>query len=541
MAEPLAADLRITLASGDAAVATVSPASTSILAGQTSAEVTVTACSTCPTDDPARQDEALGNTVIVAISPRGTVSAVVSVSDPVAGRDVTAFQQVGAAVSQAPSLGYVVLPAGRTLATVIQLLAAQAAASTPVSVFSSNPLVATASASAVQSGEQTTTLRVDAIADGVTTITLRAGDDVRAVTVIVGTPPAGFTPIALAPIVGASVVAAPSVGQLVLPAGQGTQTIVTVLNAPLAGSTPLPVSVASSNPSVATATGSPVVPGSLVTTLTITAVADGVAELTLRAGGAVRSIVIVVGTPSPDRTPPVLALPVGASVTGFPFIGKAFVPTAQGVTLGVLFLSEARPTATQVSITSNRTDIASVSQATVSIAAGGLTVPLSLSTGAAGSATLTLRAGDIVREFEIVVGSAPTPSNAPVIAALPIGASVVPLPGTGRVAVTPGAPVVATLGVSVVTSAVASNRPVTVTTSNAAVVSLGGGGSSVTLVLPGNATVLLLGISTSGTIGAAVLTIEIDGVRRELLVVVGDVPASQLPAMTAPVVGVRVP
>lgn len=540
LAQPLTSDLSIALSSGNAAVATVSPASVSIPAGQTSAEVTVTACSTCPTEDPARPDEALGNTAIIAASARGTASAVVSVSDPVAGRDVTAFEQVGASVSQAPSLGYVLLPAGRTQVTLVQALGAPAATLTPVTVSSSNPAVAVGIATPVQPGEQTASLTIEAVADGVATITLRAGSDVRAVTVIVGTPPAGFTPLALAPIVGASVVAAPSVGQVVFAAGQSAETTVTLLSLPHVGPTPLPVTVTSSQPGVATASASPVAPGSQVTTLSIAALANGTAELTLRGGDSVRSILVVVGTPTADRTPPVLALPVGASVTGFPFVGKAFVPAAQGVNLGVLFLPEARQAPTTVTVTSNRTDVVAVTQPSVSIPAGQLTVPLALATGAAGSATLTMRAGDIVREFEIVVGSGPTPSNAPVIAAMPVGASVVPLPGVGRLAVRPGAPVAVTLGVPVVGSAAASDRTVTVTTSDATVVSLGGGGSSVTLVLPAGATALNLGISTSGATGVAVLTIEVDGVSRELLVVVGDVPASQQPALSAPVIGVKV-
>jgi hypothetical protein len=38
----------------------------------------------------------------------------------------------------------------------------------------------------------------------------------------------------------------------------------------------------------------------------------------------------------------------------------------------------------------------------------------------------------------------------------------------------------------------------------------------------------------------ALLTFEFEGERRELLVIVGDPPASEIPVLTAPVVGVEV-
>ena len=193
-----------------------------------------------------------------------------------------------------------------------------------------------------------------------------------------------------------------------------------------------------------------------------------------------------------------------------------------------------------MTLVSSNPGVAAVDQPNVVIPAGERMLPLRLASGAAGTARIRITAPDLVREFEVVVGSAPPPANAPVIAANPVGVSIVPLPGVARLGVTPGAPVSKTLGVVVVSSASAADRTARVTTSNASVVSVGGGGSSVTLTLPANATVLPLGIATSGATGAAVITIEIDGVKRELLIVVGDVPPSQQPAITAPVIGVTV-
>ena len=229
-----------------------------------------------------------------------------------------------------------------------------------------------------------------------------------------------------------------------------------------------------------------------------------------------------------------------------PFIGKAFLPTAQTVGLGVLFLAEARSTPTVVTIASNSPSVASVAPSQVTIPAGGRMLQLGITSGAAGTATLTLTAadlaeGDRVRQFDVVVGSAPTPSNAPVITAAPVGVSIVPLPGIGRLGVTASAPVTGTVSVQLVNAASGADRVVTVRTSNAAVVAVGSvGSSSTTVTLPAGSKVLPLSLVTSGTAGAVVITFEVDGVQTQMLVVVGDVPPSQQPAVTAPVIGVRV-
>ena len=542
LAEPAAADVAIALSSGNAAVATVSPSNVSIQAGQRSVNVTVTACATCPNDDSSRADEALGNTSIVATSSRGTVASIVSVSDPVAGRSVTAFDLTGVAIARAPSIGQIVLPAGRSFGTLVQVMSSAAGATTTVAVFSSNPSVATATASPVQAGQVSTTVDVQSLSEGVTTLTLRAGDEVRSLVVVVGNPAPGQTPPVLAMPVGFSVIAAPSVGQLVLAAAQNAQTLVSVLSAALAGNTPLAVSVSSSNPAVATGTATAIQPGSQSTTLSIAAVANGRAVLTLRAGDAVRSVTIVVGTPTPDQTPVFFAQAVGVNVVGTPFIGKAFVPAAQGgVNIGVLLLPESRAVPTSVSLSSSNPAVAAVAQASVVIPAGERVVPLTINSGANGTARITIRTSDLIREFDVVVGSGPTPSNAPVIAALGVGVSVAPLPGMGRLGVAPGAPVTATLGVQVVSVAGAADRVVTVRSSNAAVVAVGAVGvSSTTATLPAGAKAAPISLVTSGAVGTAVITFEVDGVQTQMVVVVGDVPASQQPAITAPVLGVKV-
>ena len=59
-------------------------------------------------------------------------------------------------------------------------------------------------------------------------------------------------------------------------------------------------------------------------------------------------------------------------------------------------------------------------------------------------------------------------------------------------------------------------------------------------MIDAGAQVLNLQLSIVGTEGVSLLTFEFEGQRRELMVIVGNPPASGIPALTAPVVGVQV-
>jgi hypothetical protein len=67
-----------------------------------------------------------------------------------------------------------------------------------------------------------------------------------------------------------------------------------------------------------------------------------------------------------------------------------------------------------------------------------------------------------------------------------------------------------------------------------------GGGATATGTVNAGEQVLQLQVVVSGTEGAALLTLEFDGQRRELIIIVGNPPASEIPAVTAPVVGIRI-
>jgi hypothetical protein len=102
-----------------------------------------------------------------------------------------------------------------------------------------------------------------------------------------------------------------------------------------------------------------------------------------------------------------------------------------------------------------------------------------------------------------------------------------------------GNPSAATLGIPLLDAAAIAATVVTITSSNPSVASVGGSATTVVQIEPGEQ-VLQLPISIAGVPGAALLTLEFNGTRRELVVVVGNPAASQIPAVTAPPVGVQV-
>ncbi len=528
LSQPATADTPVTVTSSNPAVA--SATTSTITAGQQVTTLSITTGSD-------------GVAVLTLRAGDEVRSVTVFVGTPPADQTPIALAPaVGLAIALPPSAGQVLTTADRDVSTVVTILSAPAEVDTPVTVTSSNPAVATATASTILAGQQVTTLSINALTDGVTVLTLRAGSEVRSLTVFIGTPPPNQTPISFAPAVGVSIALPPSAGQVITAAAQTFTVTVTVLDAPLSGATPLAVSVTTSASGVATATASAVQPGQQVTTLTITSGSEGTAVLTLRAGTSVRSVTVIVGTPAPNQTPIVFAPAVGISMPGLPFVGQASAPIGTTVTLGIVLLPAPAGANTNVNVVSNNSTVAQVVNPTVVIPAGGRVATIEVVTGAAGTARLTLESNGLTREFTILVGGSPAPSQTPVAAAPAVGISVVPDPASnsGRVIAPSGTPLTPTIGVQLLTTPRADAVSVTVTTSNPSVVSLGAGNSAV-VTLDAGSLVLPVTFSTTGAEGAALLTFEFDGVRRELLVVVGNPPASQLPAVVAPVVGVQVP
>jgi len=382
-------------------------------------------------------------------------------------------------------------------------------------------------------------LSIEAGVDGVAVLTVRAGSEVWSVTVFVGTPPPGRTPLTLARPVGVSIPLAPSAGQVVIAASTTSGLTVQLLTEALNSQVPLPVSVISSNPAVATATATSIQPGQETTTLSITTGVPGTAVLTLTAGTTVRSFTVYVGTPAPAQTPLTFARAVGVSVQAVSLGQRVSAPLGGQVTLGVVVLPVPASGTKTIAVSTTNASVVQVVNATVTIAGGSQVAVLDLITGSAGTATLTLTGDGITETITIDIGIAPAPNRTPPLAARSVGVSVVPSPSAGRVIAPAGAPSGGVLGVQLIRTARAADVIVNVTSSNPNVATVSGAAST-SLVLQAGNLVVPVSLATSGLAGSTVLTFEFEGERVELLVVVGNPPAGQVPPIVAPVVGVQV-
>jgi hypothetical protein len=417
----------------------------------------------------------------------------------------------------------------------VAVLSAPAAVSTNVSITSTNPEVATATAGSIAAGGQVAELTIVTGQAGTATLFVRAGSDVRSVTVIVGSPAASALPVVLAPPVGVGMRNPPIVGTAIAAPGAQSTLIIGLLASPATGDTPF--TVESTNPGVATAAPGLIPAGSQTANLTIAAHANGVATLILRAGDTVSAFTVIVGTPAPGTTPLSVAPPVGATVRPPPSVGGVFAPMGVSRTISIRVLDAPAAEPTPVSVSSSDGSVVTVGAPAI-VPAGQQVVDLTLSTGAGGSATLMVEALGRRFAFDVVVGSDPTPRS-PTIGAPLVGASVVAAPSLGRIIAPANVGSTPTIVVPLLTSAAPGPISVSVRTSNTAIVGVGPD-PIVTLTIEPSAQVVSVPLSIVGTEGAALLTFEFEGQRRDLIVVVGDPPASQLPAVTSPVVGVQV-
>jgi hypothetical protein len=485
--------------------------------------------------DAAIGGAAEGATSVVGRSSHGDAGAIVAVSPLRSGSTQLAFAPaVGVALPQPAAVAVVALKAGAVQTLIVDLLAAVTGSATPVTVTSSNTSIVTASADPIPGGSRAAQLVIRAGANGVATLIVRAGDRAVAITVFVGPPPPGLVPPIVAAPVGFAIVNPPNAGRIVMTAGRQTVVSIAVLAAPATGVTP--VTVSTSAASVATATAGDIQPGETVTQLTVNAAADGVATLIVRAGGEVRTVTIFVGTPPPGSTPIAFADAVGVSVIALPTIGKAFAPANASRTVVIALFDTPVATDTLVTVTSSDPAIVSAASPAV-VPAGGQSVQLTLVTGGNGLATLTLEGGGLRRQLLIESGRDPTPRTSQPIVAAPVAFSLRPNGSAGGIVGPKDAVASATVTVPLLAAAAGGPTPVHVTSSNTQV-ALVAGGAAVDVVMNAGEQVVNLSLLTTGTEGAAVITFEFGGERRELLVIVGA--PTQIPAVTAPAVGVRI-
>ncbi len=513
----LTTDLTIQLSVVDSAVATVPSASVVLTAGQTEVVVPVTGVST-------------GATTVAMTSERGNAWAVASVS-PVVAKTLSAdAAQVGVVIVPGRLLGQVFTRVNGQQTLVVPILASPAAADIPIAISSTNSAVASVPGSvSIAQGSRTATITIVAGAAGTATLTLRVGNELVQLTVVVGNPPAGTAPPTFAAPVGVVLLAPPSAGRLfTAPAGQSTFGV-TLLSSPAAADAS--VSVSSSNASVVSVAGPVTVPaGSRVATVSIVTGVPGTATLTFRIGSETRALTVVVGPPEPGTEPPIVARPVGLVLLAPPSAGRLITPPSTQSAFTLQLLSTAAAGVTPVTVSTSDANVASVS-GSVAIAAGARTASVTIVTGVQGTATLTFRAGTETRQLTIVVGT-PAPGTEPPVIAGPVGIVLLQQRVLGTVFTSAGGQ--PNVNVTLLSNPASTPTAVAVSTTDPNVASVSG----TPVVAAGGRTVALHVVT--GAQGVATLTLRAGSDLAQIVVVVGTPPASLLPLVTAPIVGVEV-
>jgi 5-hydroxyisourate hydrolase-like protein (transthyretin family) len=513
---PLATDLTVQLASGDATTASLVAASVVIPAGQTEATIQVSGV-------------AVGATTITATSSRGVAWAIASVSEPVAKQVSVNAAPVLMAALPIRSAGRIAAPANGVQPLVLPLLAVPAGLDTPVTITTSNSGVASVDGVVlIPQGSRTADIPVTTGAPGMATLRIEAGGTVMEVTVVVGQfPPDLFPPVSARPV-GLNVLPVQTlIGRVIRPEGTQASFTVPLLSAP--ADSPTVVTVSSSDPAIAQVLGSVIVPaGSQSAPIQLQTGAAGTVTLTFTANGQSRSLTVIVGTPPPDLLSPVTARPVGVNLLPPLSAGRVITPTAGQTTVTVQLLSSPAAQSIPVAVTSSDPNVATVS-GPLTIAAGALGTSITLQTGAPGTATLTFIAGGEARELRVIVGTPPPDSMSPVMAR-PVGVVVL----SSSVSVFGPIGGMSSVDVPLLGAPAATAIPVIVTSSDSNVAYV-----PETPAIAAGATSATLEIVT-GAQGVASLTIEAGGVRRQLEVVVGTPPPDKVPTVVAPVVGVDV-
>src|SRR5207249_4019789 len=207
-----------------------------------------------------------------------------------------------------------------------------------------------------------------------------------------------------APAVGLVAQLPRSLGRLLAPAS-GQQTL-TVPLLPTPATIDTPVTVTSSDPAVATVLGAVVVrAGSEAATLTVTTGTAGTALLTLQAGSEVRERAVNVGRGPAGAVRPIVAQAVGVTVLRRQSLGQLITRTSGQQTLTVPLLPTPATADTPVTVTSSDPAVATVLGAVV-VRAGSQTATLTITTGTAGTALLTLQAGSEVGGVTVTGGAA---------------------------------------------------------------------------------------------------------------------------------------
>jgi hypothetical protein len=206
---------------------------------------------------------------------------------------------------------------------------------------------------------------------------------------------------------------------------------------PSALSTDLTINLSTVDSTIASVPSSVVIPaGQTSASVIVTAVATGATTIVATSARgdtwAIASVSPLVSKPLQTE-----AAATGVVVVPVRSAGKAFAPLAGQSNVDVSILTIPATVMTSVEVTSSNAAVAS-GVATV-IQPGSQAAHLTITTGIAGTAVLTIRAGDEIRQLTVVVGNPAAGTVAPIMAR-PVGIAVLPVPSAGRVLTAPAAP-----------------------------------------------------------------------------------------------------
>jgi hypothetical protein len=320
-----------------------------------------------------------------------------------------------------------------------------------------------------------------------------------------------------------------SLGRLYLPENDQRAVELVVMSEAVAADTQLILT--SDAASVAAVVNTPQVgAGTRTATLEIATGPAGVAELTLRGGGEVHLLSVVVGEPAAEVLPPTVAGPVAVKTLAPPSLGRVVLPPGASRPLLVRIFDDPVTQDTVIEVTSTDPTIAEAVQPVICLA-GSRDAALSIQAGASGTAVLTLRSGDTVRRLVVVVGYPPTDELAPVVAP-PVQVEVLAVPSSGTIILPEGGSGV--LSIPFLPEPAGEDLTIGVDSSGPWVAQVPG-----PVIIPAGGTEAVFSVVATGP-GTATIRLVLGEVQRRLVVIVGPVPAEAVPPTTAPAVGVEV-
>jgi hypothetical protein len=230
------------------------------------------------------------------------------------------------------------------------------------------------------------------------TIGVQVGDVRIQIEIVVDSVPSYRLPVQSANV-GTRVHGEGSGGRLYLQPDSSQLILLRVLQAPLA--TPLVVTATSANEAIIdVVSADPIAAGDTSTFLNLVAGEAGETTLRVEAGEQSFKLDVVIGFETPA---PILAPPVGARVLTVSAGGSVVVPTATNQGMRIRLFVQPVAVDTAVTITSSDSDVAEV-LGSVIVPAGEVDAVLTLSAGSEGSATFTIRAGEVELSIEVEVG-----------------------------------------------------------------------------------------------------------------------------------------